>query len=894
MGLSGSNQNLSDLYKSGVNSSFSLKNKSNNSQINNNSNIIEQSSKILGAQAANNTINNAVNNNKSAVFNTGSSLNKIGNLDAGQMRVRKRDGSFEPVDVIQITKKVARCGAGLEHINPYLIASQAISGIYDGVSTTELDTLLMQTAAMLIGEEPEYSKLAARLLIDFIDEELLQLGINNFTDSINFGHKVGLISDKTFEFVNKNSTVLNQAILENRCDYFEYFGLKTIYDRYLLNHPQKRLVIESSQFFFMRVVCGLAHSAEEACEFYKLISSFEYMPSTPTLFNSGTKHSQMSSCYLLDSPCDSLDSIYERYKDIAMLSKFAGGIGVSFSRVRSRGSLITSTNGKSHGIIPFIKTLDSSVAAVNQGGKRKGAACVYLETWHADIMDFLEIRDNTGDESMRAHNLNFANWIPDLFMKRVEQDQMWSLFDPKDTPELVDLYGEDFEKAYIEFENQKLAKSVVNARELYAKMMRTLAHTGNGWITFKDSSNLKGNQTLKKDNVIHLSNLCTEIVEVTDDKNTAVCNLGSINLARHFDPTTKSFDFDKLAKNVQFAVKYLDRVIDINYYPIKSSTRSNLHWRPIGLGVMGLQDLFFLLNLPFDSDSAKTLSQRIAEHIYFYALKQSNILAIELGAHKDFSDTRAANGQLQFDLWGVKIPNASQIAENKKSAVNFNDKYPQISLEKWQELKKNIKQSGVRNSLTIAIAPTATIASITGVYECIEPQVSNLFKRETLSGEFLQVNSYLVNDLRKLGLWTKKMKEKIKICNGSLQNIPEIPQFIKKKYRTAWEISQKSLIDMASDRGSFIDQSQSLNLFIESPTIGKLSSMYSYAWKKGLKTTYYLRSRGATQIEKSTVSLSSSSNSSSINKPNDDLNASLSNQDLSCALENPESCDVCS
>ena len=830
---------------------------------------------------------NKVNNHKSANL-----INKMGNLDAGQMMVKKRDGSYEPVDVIQITKKVARCGAGLEHINPYLIASQAISGIYDGVSTTELDTLLMQTAAMLIGEEPEYSKLASRLLIDFIDEELLQLGIHNFTDSINYGYKVGLISDKTHKFVNQNSTVLNEAILENRCDYFEYFGLKTIYDRYLLADPEKRLVIESSQFFFMRVVCGLSQTPKEACEFYRLISSFEYMPSTPTLFNSGTNHSQMSSCYLLDSPLDNLKSIYDKYKDIALLSKFAGGIGVAFSRIRSRGSLIKSTNGKSHGIIPFIKTLDSSVAAVNQGGKRKGAACVYLETWHADIKEFLELRDNTGDESMRAHNLNFANWIPDIFMSRVENDELWSLFDPKDTPDLVDLYGKNFNKAYINYEKKGIYKSQISARDLYAKMMRTLAHTGNGWITFKDASNSKGNQTLKKDNVIHLSNLCTEIVEVTNDKNTAVCNLGSINLSRHVDQITKTFDFKKLAKNVQFAVKYLDRVIDINFYPIDSSSNSNLRWRPIGLGVMGLQDVFFMLDLAFDSDQAKSLSLRISEHIYYNCLVASNKLSALHGPHKDFDKTRAYKGDLQFDLWNINPPTEEK--ESKVPVLDFNkasfknqknyQNYA-ISFEKWQKLKEKIKKDGLRNSLCVAIAPTATIASITGVYECIEPQVSNLFKRETLSGEFLQINSYLVGDLRRLGLWTKSMKELIKLNNGSLQAIDAIPEYIRKKYRTAWEISQKSLIDMASDRGAYIDQSQSLNLFMESPTIGKLSSMYIYAWKKGLKTTYYLRSRGATQIKKSTVSISSTN----------DSNSELTDkQKLACALENPESCESCS
>lgn len=785
------------------------------------------------------------------------------NLDDGQMRVRKRDGSLEPVDVIQITKKVARCGLGLEFINPYLIASKAISGIYDGVTTTELDTLLMQTAAMLIGEEPEYSKLAARLLIDYIDDELIQHGVKRFSDSIELAWQQQLVSQSTYEFVMAHAGTLNEGILESRCDHFEFFGLKTVYDRYLMRHPQTRLAIESSQFFFMRVACGLAKTVEEAKELYGLLSSFEYMPSTPTLFNSGTTHPQMSSCYLLDSPQDSLESIYHKYTDIAMLSKFAGGIGLSFTRVRSRDSLIQSTNGHSHGIIPFIKTLDSSVAAVNQGGKRKGAACVYLETWHADLLSFLEIRDNTGDEAMRTHNLNFANWVPDLFMQRVEADEEWSFFDPKETPDLTDVYGETFQKAYETYEAKGLAKKTMKAREIYAKMMRTLAQTGNGWMTFKDASNLKSNQTGQPQNVIHLSNLCTEILEVTSHEETAVCNLGSINLSRYVDESTQSFQFAKLGQNVRTVLKYLDRVVDINYYPTTSSASSNRRWRPVGLGVMGLQDTFFKLKLPFDSPQARELSNRIAEEIYFHALKASCELAKTDGPHESFAETRAAQGELQFDLWQVEP----------------------TSLQRWDELKADIKKHGLRNSLSIAIAPTATIASITGVYECIEPQVSNLFKRETLSGEFLQINSYLVAELRRRGLWNKEIKDLIKAHNGSLQGIDALDDDLKLIYRTAWEIPQKSLIEMAAGRGAYIDQSQSLNLFMESPTIGKLSSMYIYAWKVGLKTTYYLRSRGATQIRKTTLAAERTQQEPAV--VNQDLAATH------CSLENPTSCAAC-
>jgi ribonucleoside-diphosphate reductase alpha chain len=768
------------------------------------------------------------------------------------MRVKKRDGTYVPVDVIQITKKVARMGAGLKYINPYRVASKAISGIYDGVTTKELDTLLMQTAAMLIGEEPEYSKLAARLLVNYIDKEVHGNHIRSFSESISFGHKVGLISDELLSFTRENASALNAAVLEERCDYFEYFGLRTVYDRYLLKDPDSRMIIETPQFFFMRVACGLANNFDEAMEFYRLISSFEYMPSTPTLFNSGTKHPQMSSCYLLDSPVDSLEGIYQKYSDVALLSKYAGGIGLAFTKVRSRGSLIRGTNGKSNGIVPFLKTLDSSVAAVNQGGKRKGAACVYLETWHADIYEFLFLRENTGEDSQRTHNLNLANWIPDLFMKRVEEDGLWSLFDPKDVPNFNEIYGEEFNAAYLEAEANGLFRRQVQARDLYTLMMKTLAQTGNGWMTFKDPSNLKSNQTGLAKNVIHLSNLCTEILEVTNNKETAVCNLGSINLSRYIDHG--EFNFKKLAENVKIAVKYLDRVIDINFYPIDQAKSSNNRWRPVGLGIMGLQDVFFKLKMPFDSIEAKQISKSIQEEIYFSALQASCDIAEELGPHDAFKETRAAQGQLQFDLWGIVPQDA----------------------DRWNTLKERIKAVGLRNSLLIAIAPTATIASICGAYECIEPQVSNLFKRETLSGEFLQVNSYLVNDLRRIGLWNASMREKIKLSEGSIQDLSEVPEDIRNIYRTVWEVPQRSLVDMAADRGAFIDQSQSLNLFMESPNIGKLSSMYAYAWKKGLKTTYYLRSRGATKINKTTVK-------TQFNEQ----------QAIACSLENPETCESC-
>ena len=776
---------------------------------------------------------------------------------AAPVHVRRRDGTLVPVKPEKITARVTTCCYGLEHVDPELVSAKAVRGIYDGVCTTELDKLLIQTAAMMIGEDPDYSKLAQRLLYHYVVDEVTVIGVTKFSESVAYGHRAGILADSTLDFVQKHGAVLDAAIEEGRTDNFEYFGLRTVYDRYLLKDPVSRKVFESPQMFFMRVATGLAQSPEEAVELYRLISSFEYMPSTPTLFNSGTRRPQMSSCYLLDSPDDDLESIYDKYKDVALLSKFAGGIGLAYHRVRARGSLIRGTNGKSNGIIPFLKTLDSSVSAVNQGGKRKGACCIYLETWHADILDFLQLRENTGDEAARAHNLNLANWVPDLFMKRVECDGMWSLFDPKDVPTLTDCFGDDFEQAYEHAEREGLARASIKARDLYSAMMKCLAQTGNGWMTFKDASNRKSNQTgASPKNVIHLSNLCTEILEVTSPDETAVCNLGSLNLARYVKDG--AIDYDRLRHNAKVAVRYLDRVIDINFYPIPGAQRSNSRWRPVGLGLMGLQDVFFKLDLPFDSVAAREISRKVQEEIYYAAVDASCELAEAFGPHPAFAETKAAKGELQFDLWDVK---------------------PEQQ-ERWTALKVRVKKHGLRNSLLIAIAPTATIAAICGAYECIEPQVSNLFKRETLSGEFLQVNGYLMTKLKQLGLWRAEIRDAIKLAEGSVQGIEELPEDVRLVYRTVWELPMRSLVDMAAERGAFIDQSQSLNLFIESPTLGKLSSMYNYAWKKGLKTTYYLRSRPATRITKATVS----------EKP---ATTYTDEEAMACSLENPGSCEAC-
>ena len=786
---------------------------------------------------------------------------------ARRMAVRKRNGDTEVVDVLKIVRAVERVAGDLDDIDPMRVATRTISGLYDGASTAELDRLSIRTAAEMIGEEPQYSRLAARLLAGYVEKEVRNQGVASFSQSIALGHAEGLIGDETAAFVKDNARKLDFAIDADADRRFEYFGLRTVYDRYLLRHPRTRLVVETPQYFLLRVACGLAQSPAEAIDFYRLMSSLAYLPSSPTLFNSGTRHTQMSSCYLVDSPRDDLDSIYDRYAQVAKLSKFAGGIGLAFSRVRSRGALIRGTNGQSNGIVPFLRTLDASVAAVNQGGRRKGAACVYLEPWHPDVEEFLELRDNTGEDARRTHNLNLAHWIPDEFMRRVEADEPWSLIDPDEAPELVDLWGSEFDAAYRRAEAEGRVVRRLPARELYSRMMRTLAQTGNGWMTFKDASNRTCNQTSDRPGgpVVHLSNLCTEIIEVSSDTETAVCNLGSVNLARHLTGTGTGtgadldVDWEALRATVRTAVPLLDRVIDVNYYPSEEAGRSNPRWRPVGLGLMGLQDVFFALGLPFDSARARSLSTRVSEEIYLTALEVSCELARRHGAHPAYAETRAAQGVLQPDHWDVEVTQP----------------------ERWTALREQVAAHGLRNSLLVAIAPTATIASIAGCYECIEPQVSNLFKRETLSGEFLQVNNALVRELKRRGLWTPQVREEIKRAEGSVQGIAAIPAELREVYRTAWELPQRALIDMAAERQAFVDQSQSLNLFIAGPSIGKLSSMYLHAWKRGLKTTYYLRSRPATRIQQATTSVLPAAETVPASEA------------VACSLENPETCEAC-
>ncbi|CAL9426085.1 ribonucleoside-diphosphate reductase subunit alpha [Streptomyces sp. enrichment culture] len=757
--------------------------------------------------------------------------------------------------------------ADLPDADPGRVAAAALRGRSARADEAELRELATEAAAGLISEDPAYSRLAARLLTLAIREEAASQGVTSFSSSVATGHREGLVADRTAGFVRRHADRLDALVDTGADDRFGYFGLRTLHSRYLLRHPITRRVVETPQHFLLRVASGLAEddstrSVDEVAALYGLMSRLDYLPSSPTLFNSGTRHPQMSSCYLLDSPRDELDSIYERYHQVARLSKHAGGIGLAYSRIRARGSLIRGTNGHSNGIVPFLKTLDASVAAVNQGGRRKGAAAVYLETWHADIEEFLELRDNTGEDARRTHNLNLAHWVPDEFMRRVDADAPWSLFSPADVPELVDLWGEEFDAAYRAAEAKGLARRTLPARELYGRMMRTLAQTGNGWMTFKDAANRTANQTATPGHVVHSSNLCTEILEVTDDGETAVCNLGSVNLGAFVDPEAGDLDWERLDATVRTAVTFLDRVVDINFYPTEQAERSNARWRPVGLGAMGLQDVFFQLRLPFDSPEARALSTRIAERIMLAAYETSADLAERNGPLPAWEHTRTARGVLHPDHYATDLA------------------WP----ERWSALRERIARTGMRNALLLAIAPTATIASIAGVYECIEPQVSNLFKRETLSGEFLQVNSYLVDDLKRLGVWDARTREALRDAGGSVQGFAWIPEEVRRLYRTAWEIPQRGLIDMAAARTPFLDQSQSLNLFLETPTIGKLSSMYAYAWKQGLKTTYYLRSRPATRIARAARAQTPAAVPVPQAAPDDAV---------ACSLENPESCEAC-
>ena len=782
--------------------------------------------------------------------------------DYPTLQITLEDGSTAPLDMARVRTIVNEACAGLEDVNEKAILDEAMRNLYDGVSLQDVNTSLVITARTLVEKEPNYSYATARLLLDKLRAEALGfLGIADAATQtemetyyaralpvyIRKGVELELLSP---ELLNFDLEKLGQALLAERDLQFTYLGLQTLYDRYFIHSNDVR--IELPQVFFMRVAMGLAveedNREERAIEFYRLLSSFDYMSSTPTLFNAGTLRPQLSSCYLTTVP-DNLHGIYGAMQDNAMLSKFAGGLGNDWTPVRSLGSYIKGTNGRSQGVVPFLKVANDTAVAVNQGGKRKGAVCAYLETWHLDIEEFLELRKNTGDDRRRTHDMNTANWVPDLFMKRVFEDKEWTLFSPADAPDLHDLYGKAFEERYTHYEQLaaqgklKLHKKL-RAVDLWRKMLGMLFETGHPWITFKDSCNLRSPQ--QHVGVVHSSNLCTEITLNTKaNEEIAVCNLGSINLARHI--VDGQLDRAKLAQTVKTAIRMLDNVIDINYYSVDTARTSNLRHRPIGLGIMGFQDALYAQHIAYGSPEAVEFADTSMEAISYHAIEESSNLAAERGRYTTFDGSLWSKGQLPIDSLDI-------LTEERGADFIQVDRTQRLD---WETLREKVKTQGMRNSNVMAIAPTATIANITGVSQSIEPTYQNLYVKSNLSGEFTVVNPSLVRDLKALGLWDSVMVNDLKYYEGSLQKIDRIPAHIKELYATAFEVEPRWIVEAASRRQKWIDQAQSLNLYIAGANGKKLDVTYRMAWYQGLKTTYYLRALAATTTEKSTISTGS-------------------------------------
>ena len=805
------------------------------------------------------------------------------------------DGRRASLDIGRLRTLAAEACSGLDDVDANRIIDESLPKMYDGISAADVATQLLMTARTLVEEEPNYSYAAAQLLLDQLRREALEFlevpapgaeaGDYSATQSqmkeiypqafrrfIERGAELELLAPALLRF---DLDALGAAIQPNRDRQFTYLGLQTLYDRYFLH--SNRVRFELPQAFFMRVAMGLAiqedNPNKRAVEFYNLLSSFDYMSSTPTLFNSGTLRSQLSSCFLTSVP-DDLDGIYSAIRDNALLSKWAGGLGNDWTPVRALGSYIKGTNGTSQGVVPFLKVVNDTAVAVNQGGKRKGAVCSYLETWHLDIEEFLELRKNTGDDRRRTHDMNTANWIPDLFMKRVSEDGDWTLLSPSDAPDLHDLYGKAFEARYEAYEEQtrtgelKLFKTV-KAQELWRKMLSMLFETGHPWVTFKDSCNLRSPQ--QHVGVVHSSNLCTEITLNTGPEEIAVCNLGSVNLAQHLKDG--KLDTKKLRKTVRTAVRMLDNVIDINYYSVPQAQNSNMRHRPVGLGVMGFQDALYQLRLPYGAEAAVEFADRSMEAVSYFAIEASSRLAKQRGRYASFSGS----------LWsrGILPINSLKLLEKERGKdyldVNFD------STMDWDALRSKVQIDGMRNSNVLAIAPTATIANITGVSQSIEPTYQNLHVKSNLSGEFTVVNPYMVRDLKALGVWDKVMVADLKYYDGSLQSIDRVPPELKRLYATAFEVAPRWLVDAAGRRQKWIDQAQSLNLYVAEPSGKKLDVTYRMAWLRGLKTTYYLRTLSATSTEKSTLERSTLNSVAPVQAP------ALG---TACAIDDPE-CEAC-
>ncbi|MBK9981278.1 MAG: ribonucleoside-diphosphate reductase subunit alpha [Saprospiraceae bacterium] len=750
------------------------------------------------------------------------------------MQVIKRTGKREEVSFDKITARVKKLVYGLsDHVNPIKISMKVIEGLYDGVSTSDLDNLAAETAATMTAIHPDYALLAARVAISNLHKNTNKSfsetmdALYNYIDPIT-KQKAGLISDMTIDIIRRHADQLDSAIIYDRDYGFDYFGFKTLERSYLLRMDKQ--VVERPQHMLMRASIGIhGEDVASAIETYNLMSEKWFIHATPTLFNAGTPKPQLSSCFLLSMVDDSIEGIFETLSRCAKISQSAGGIGLSIHNVRATGSYIKGTGGTSNGIIPMLRVFNDTARYVDQGGgKRKGAFAVYLEPWHADIQEFLELKKNHGKEEQRARDLFYAMWIPDLFMERVKNDEMWSLFCPNEAPGLCDTFGGEFEALYHKYEKEGKARKVVRAQDVWNSIIESQVETGTPYMLYKDAVNRKNNQ--KNLGTIRSSNLCTEIMEYTSADEVAVCNLASIALPKFVE--NGEFNFKQLFEITRVATRNLNKVIDVNYYPIIEAKNSNMRHRPIGLGVQGLADAFILMRFPFDSPEARKLNKEIFETIYFAALTESNAIAERDGTYQSYEGSPASQGILQYDMWGAEP----------------SDRWD------WTALKAKIALHGLRNSLLVAPMPTASTSQILGNNECIEPYTSNIYTRRTLSGEYIVVNKHLLNDLIRLNLWDEEMKEALIASNGSVQNVHGLPQELKELYKTVWEISQKVIIDMAADRGAFICQSQSLNLFVENASKGKLSSMHFYAWQKGLKTgMYYLRSKAAVDPIKFTL-----------------------------------------
>lgn len=752
------------------------------------------------------------------------------------MQVLKRSGKKESVSFDKITARIKKLCYGLnsQYVDYIEISKKVIQGLYDGVTTVELDNLAAETAATMAANHPDNAILAARIAISNLHKETNKSFSKTIKALYNYidpktGEKAGLIGENAYKFIWKNKDRLDSAIIYDRDYNFDYFGFKTLERSYLLR--MNKQVVERPQHMLMRAAVGIhGEDIESAIETYNLMSEKWFIHATPTLFNAGTPKPQLSSCFLLSMTEDSISGIFETLTRCAKISQSAGGIGLSIHNVRAQGSYIKGTGGTSNGIIPMLKVFNDTARYVDQGGgKRKGAFAVYLEPWHADVEHFLELKKNHGKEEMRARDLFYAMWIPDLFMQRVKEDGQWSLFDPNEAKGLFDCYGGEFEALYHKYEQEVKARKTIKAQDLWFQILDSQIETGTPYILYKDAANKKSNQ--KNLGTIRSSNLCTEIMEYTSPDEVAVCNLASISLAK-FVKEDKTYDFQRLYEVARVVTRNLNRVIDVNYYPVIEAKNSNMRHRPVGIGVQGLADAFIEMRFPFDSKEAKKLNREIFETIYFAAMTESNAIAEKDGAYSSYEGSPVSQGILQYDMWGVTP----------------SDRWD------WADLKKKIKKHGVRNSLLLAPMPTASTSQILGNNECFEPYTSNMYTRRTLSGEHIIVNKHLLKDLIGLGLWNDAMKQRLMAANGSVQDIPEIPQDLKDLYKTTYEISQKVIIDMAADRGAFICQSQSMNLFVENPNFGKLSSMHFYAWQKGLKTgMYYLRSKAAVDPIKFTL-----------------------------------------